>query len=199
MTKERRREQVLRAAKALFSKKGFHKVSIADIIQRAGIARGTFYIYFKSKRDIFYCLLESLLQELDQRIKTIEVGKGKPPPLEQLGTNLTKVVTFALEEPQLIHILFHHATGLDNDLDGVLDDFYERVTDRIEWAVTLGIEMGLVRPCNTRLVAIAVRGGIQEVMVGLASKRISALDVKAVVDDLLEFGLRGVLVESLQD
>lgn len=199
MTPEKRRDQVLRAAKAAFSKKGFHQTSVADIIHRARIARGTFYIYFKNKRDIFYCLLDSLLQELDQRIKTIEVGKGKPPPLEQLGGNLTRVVTFALEEPQLIHILFHHAMGLDKDLDRMLDDFYERVTDRIEWAVKLGIEMGLVRPCNTRLVAHAVRGGMQEVMVQVASERISALDVKAVVEDLLEFGLRGVLVESFQD
>ncbi len=199
VTKERRREQVLRAAKEVFSKKGFHKASITDIIQRARIARGTFYLYFKNKRDVFYCLLESLLQELDNRITTIEVGKGKPPPLEQLGANLHRVITFGLDEPQLIQILSHYATGLDKNLDGILDTFYEKVTDRIECAIRLAIDMGLVRPCNTRLVAHAVRGAIQEVMVQLASERISALDVKAVVDDLLDFGLRGVLVESLQD
>ena len=196
--RERRRKQVLRSAKAVFSKKGFHKASIADIIQRAGIARGTFYIYFKNKRDVLHCLLESLLQELDQRIKTIEIGKGKPPPLEQLGGNLTRVITFGLEEPELIQILFHHAMGSDKELDRMRDNFYERVTDRIEWALKLGTEIGLVRPCNTRLVAYSVLGGIQEVMVQLAVHRISALDVKAVVDDLLEFGLRGVLVESFE-
>lgn len=196
MTRQRRREQVLRAAKDVFSKKGFHKASVADIIQRARIARGTFYLYFKNKRDIFHCLLESLLQELDHRIETIEVGKGKPPPLEQLGANLHRVLTLALEEPQLIQILFHHAVGLDKDLDRMLDRFYEKVTDRMEWALKLGIAMGLVRACNTRLVAHAVRGGMQEVMVQLASQRISSLDVKPVVEGLLEFGLRGVLVES---
>ncbi len=44
MVREQRREQVLDAAKAVFAKKGFHRSSIADIIQRAGIARGTFYL-----------------------------------------------------------------------------------------------------------------------------------------------------------
>lgn len=198
MLKERRREQVLDSAKEVFSKKGFHKASISDIIQRAGIARGTFYLYFKNKRHLFNCLLESLLQELDQRIKTIELGEGSPPPLEQLRANLTRVMTFSLEEPQLVQILFHHAVGLDKELDQALHHFYEKVADRIEWALKLGIEMGLVRPCPTRLVAYGVLGGMKEVMGQLASHRISALDVKAIVDGLLEFGLHGVLVESFE-
>jgi len=193
--KERRQEQVLEAAKEVFAKKGFHRASIADIVQKAGIARGTFYLYFKSKRHIFTSLLESLLKELDRRIETIRLGEGHPPPLEQLRANLTRVLTFALEEPELVRILFHHAIGLDREMDQALHRFYEKVVDRIEWALKLGIEMGLVRPCPARLVAYGILGGMKEVMGQLASGRISALDVKAVVDGLLEFGLRGVLVE----
>ena len=196
--KERRREQVFHSAKEVFSQKGFHKASISDIVERAGIARGTFYLYFKNKRHIFSCLLESLLEELDQRIETIELGERNPPPLEQLRANLTRVITLALEEPQLIQIVFHHNMGLDKKLDRELHDFYERVTGRIEWALKLGIEIGLVRPCHTRLVAYGVLGGMKEVMGQLASERISALDLKAVVDSLLEFGLRGTLVESFE-
>ena len=198
MVRERRREQVLDAAKAVFAKKGFHKASIADIIHRAGIARGTFYLYFKNKRHIFDGLLDSLLEELDQRIPTIEVGRGKPPPLEQLKTNITRVTTLSLEEPHLIQILFHHAMGLDRDLDRKVQDFYEMVRGRIEGALGLGIKMGLVRPCHTGLVAYGVLGAMKEVMGQLASNRISPPDVKAVVEDLLDFGLHGVLVEPLE-
>jgi AcrR family transcriptional regulator len=197
MTRERRRRQVLQSAKEVFSKKGFHKASIADIIKRAGIARGTFYLYFKNKRHIFQSLLEALLQELDQRIPTITLGEGHPPPLEQLRANLHQIIALALEEPHLIRILYEHSAGWDKELDRALDHFYERVTERIEWALRLGIDMGLVRPCETRLVACSVRGGIKEVMGQLASNRISARDVKVVVDSLMEFGLRGVLVESV--
>ncbi|MCI0356492.1 MAG: TetR/AcrR family transcriptional regulator, partial [Acidobacteria bacterium] len=56
-----RRAQILRAAKQVFSQKGFHTASVSDIIERAGIARGTFYLYFESKRDVFDKLLEDLL------------------------------------------------------------------------------------------------------------------------------------------
>ncbi len=198
MVKEHRREQVLDSAKAVFAQKGFHKASIADIIQRAGIARGTFYLYFENKRHIFDCLLDSLLEQLDQRIPTIEVGKGKPPPLEQLKTNITRVTTLSLEEPHLIQILFHHAMGLDKELDRKVQAFYEMVRGRIEGALTLGIKMVLVRPCHTRLVAYGVLGAMKEVMGQLALNRISPPDLLGVVEGLLEFGLHGVLVEPLQ-
>ncbi len=140
--------------------------------------------------------MELVLQELDQRIESIELGAGKPPPLDQLRANLTRVITFGLEKPQLIQILLHHAVGWDKEGDRALHRFYERVVDRIEWALKLGIERGLVRHCPTRLVAYGVLGGMKEIMGQLASRRMSALDIKAVVDDLLEFGLRGVLVEA---
>jgi AcrR family transcriptional regulator len=188
----------LDSAKEVFSKKGFHKASISDIVQKAGIARATFYLYFKNKRKLFHSLLDFLLQELDRRVETIKLGPGHPLPLEQLRVNLTRVVTFSMEEPQLIQILFHSAVGMDREFERELDRFYERVVDRIEGALKLGIDMGLVRSGSTRLIAYTVLGGIKEVMVQVASRRISPLNAKAVVDDLLEFGRRGVLLESVE-
>ena len=198
MVRAKRRQQVLDSAKEVFSKKGFHKASIADIVQKAGIARATFYLYFKNKRNLFHSLLEFLLQELDRRVETIKLGEGHPPPLEQLRVNLTRVITFSMEEPQLIQILFHSAVGMDREFERELDRFYERVVDRIEGALRLGIDMGLVRPGSARLIAYTVLGGIKEIMVQVASRRISPLNAKVVVDDLLEFGRRGVLLESVE-
>jgi AcrR family transcriptional regulator len=197
VTREKRRRQVLQSAKAVFGKKGYHQASIADIIQRAGIARGTFYLYFKNKRHIFRFLLEAFLEELDRRIQTIIVGAGNPPPLEQLRGNLQRVIALAAEEPYLVRILFRGHAGSDEELDRDVHRFYERVADRIECAIRQGIEIGLVRPCDTRLVAYGVLGGIKEVMGQLAFGRISTFQFKAAADSLMEFGLRGVLVESV--
>jgi hypothetical protein len=118
--------------------------------------------------------------------------------LEQLRVNLIWVITFSMEEPQLIQILFHSAVGMDREFERELDRFYERVVDRIEGALKLGIDMGLVRPGSTRLIAYTVLGGIKEIMVQVASRRISPQNAKVVVDDLLEFGRLGVLLESVE-
>src|SRR5260370_1358208 len=53
MERQARRAQVLRHAKRIFARKGYHRTNVADIIARARIARGTFYLYFQNKKDLF--------------------------------------------------------------------------------------------------------------------------------------------------
>jgi len=51
------REKLLQAAEAEFGERGFPDASIASITQRAGVALGTFYVYFDSKEEIFRALV----------------------------------------------------------------------------------------------------------------------------------------------
>lgn len=50
--KQIKRESLLETAFRLFTSKGIHKTSISDIVADAGVAKGTFYLYFKDKYDI---------------------------------------------------------------------------------------------------------------------------------------------------
>jgi len=50
--KLRKRESLLDTAFELFTTKGLHNTSISDIVEQAGVAKGTFYLYFKDKYDI---------------------------------------------------------------------------------------------------------------------------------------------------
>ena len=144
MERLERRAQVLRHAKRIFARKGYHHTNIADIIARSRIARGTFYLYFQNKRDIFEELLEQALRELRGRIQRLRIGPGEPNPVEQLGDNLSRVLSFVLAERELTDILLNHSTGFDRDLDARIRDFYERVVDQIQRSLDLGIEMNLV-------------------------------------------------------
>lgn len=55
-----RREAILQAARTVFARKGFHGTTIADIAEQAGIALGTFYLYFPSKNAVFAALHDRL-------------------------------------------------------------------------------------------------------------------------------------------
>jgi len=48
--------QVLQAAEKLFAKKGFYPTAIDDIAKEARLAKGTIYLYFDSKEDLFFLL-----------------------------------------------------------------------------------------------------------------------------------------------
>ena len=50
--KMKKREYLLDTAFKLFTEKGIHNTSISDIVEQAGVAKGTFYLYFKDKYDI---------------------------------------------------------------------------------------------------------------------------------------------------
>jgi AcrR family transcriptional regulator len=200
MERQARREQVLYHAKRIFARKGYHRTNIADIITRARIARGTFYLYFHNKKDLFEELLEQVLGELRQRIQRLRIGPGEPDPVDQLRNNLRRVLNFLLAERELTDILLNHAVGFDRELDNRIRDFYERVTEQIQRSLELGIQMRLVRDCDTQAVACCILGGIKEV-VGESSRH-RRRDIGGLADEILHFGLRGVarpeLLASLQ-
>ena len=50
--KQQKRDSLLESAFSLFIDHGFNKTSISDIVNQAGVAKGTFYLYFKDKYDI---------------------------------------------------------------------------------------------------------------------------------------------------
>jgi AcrR family transcriptional regulator len=190
MEREARREQVLRHAKRIFARKGYHRTNISDIITHARIARGTFYLYFSNKRELFEELLAQVLNELQLRIHRLRTGPGEPNPVEQLRANLRRVLGLVLSERELTDILLNHAVGFDRDLDERIADFYERVVDQIQRSLDLGIEMNLVRRCDTRVAGYCILGGIKEVVA--QASRVRRRDITRLADEILDFGLRGV-------
>lgn len=67
---ERRRLQtrnlLIQAALQLVLEKGYDSISIQDITDRADLGRGTFYIHFKNKEDVFWTAFREIIQELEQ-------------------------------------------------------------------------------------------------------------------------------------
>ena len=56
--KGRRRQQIMIAAKRIFSLKGFNKATMEDIANEAELSPGTLYLYFKSKEEMFLFLID---------------------------------------------------------------------------------------------------------------------------------------------
>ena len=188
-----RRTQILRCAKEVFSKSGFHNASVADLIDEAGIARGTFYLYFASKRAIFDTLLQNLLQELRTRIQPIELGPGKPEPLLQLKANIRRVLELVIQEPELIQILLHQASGADKQAAATIRVFYNRVQELTERALEHGKRIGLIRPCDSRIVAACILGSVKEVADWLTARRSEPPAMDVLVEEIVNFGLGGLL------
>jgi AcrR family transcriptional regulator len=70
--KERRRQQIIVAAKRIFSAKGFNKATVEDIAEEAEISPGTIYIYFKNKDELYASLSIRILQHLNIRLEHVK-------------------------------------------------------------------------------------------------------------------------------
>jgi AcrR family transcriptional regulator len=139
---------------------------------------------------LFEELLEQVVTELTQRVQRLCVGPGQDHPVEQLRANLNRVLDYVLAERELTDILLNHSTGFDRELDAKIQDFYDRIAALIQRSLDLGIEMKLVRSCDTRAVSYAILGGIKETIAMLSRSR--ETDPSALVEQILDFGLRGV-------
>jgi AcrR family transcriptional regulator len=195
MERQERREQVLRSAMEVFAHKGYHATSVGDIIKRARIARGTFYLYFENKHQIFEAILELALQGLVSRLQRIELSPQSPPPLEQLRANVSRVIAFLLSERELTQILLRHAEGLDAEFDQRLSAFYDTIMDLVDGVLRAGQHMALVRPCDRRIVAACILGSVKEVMARVTSGAGHAPDLEVVIDEVVNFGLRGIFYD----
>ena len=66
-----RRFEILMAAKDLFEQQGYALTSVESIIKRAGVAKGTFYYYFKSKREILQALVVHVGQSMREEMERV--------------------------------------------------------------------------------------------------------------------------------
>lgn len=198
-----RRRQILDAAKQVFADAGYHGASINAIIEKAQIARGTFYLYFESKAAVFDSILDEAMAQLRARIHRIEVADpAAPPPQVQLRDQVVATLGYVVGDRALAELLLQSAHAPEAEATERLGQFYGEVRRLIVRALEQGAVIGLVRKCQPELVAGALLGmvrGVIEVMMlhpePDASSPGPRYTVEDVVNEVIAVGLRGVLAD----
>lgn len=184
-----RRAQLLQAGREVFGRKGYHAANVADIIESAGVARGTFYNYFASKRAIFQAVLQELMEAVTRSVTPIDIEQPIPP---QVRDNLYYIVSSLQELGDGARILFTDAAGIDAEGAEAMREFYGLATHRIARALQTGQHMGLVRAGDTQITASCLLGMLKEpVFQGLL--RGQAFDVDGVVEAIFALVGAGLL------
>jgi len=95
---------ILNSARELFNKKGFENVSMADVAAEAEVAKGTVYIYFQSKQEILYSILEPLLFRFCKDMTKCFAGENEPAD-QALKKFVELLYDFYIQEPDCHHLL----------------------------------------------------------------------------------------------
>ncbi len=179
------KRRLIESAKKVFSERGYYNAQISHIIDEAGVARGTFYLYFRSKEEIFKEILNEVVEELKRRIKPLDINRN---PVEQIVENIASVIDFALKNKELAIIVLKK--NCDSKLFKDIEEFYEEITELIKKSLIKGIELGIIRKCDTDIVARTVLGSVKEVILSLLDKE--NVNVNKVAEELVLIGLKGI-------
>jgi AcrR family transcriptional regulator len=108
--KERRRQQIMVAAKRVFANRGFAKSTMEDIAHEAELSPGTIYLYFKNKDELYASLSLRVLQYLNIRLEQI-LRESRLPTSDMIGELKQALMDVYAFDPTILLNMFHLQSG----------------------------------------------------------------------------------------
>jgi AcrR family transcriptional regulator len=146
------RQKILKAAEEVFGKKGYHQSSIIEITQRAGVAQGTFYVYFPNKESAFTELVKALSYSWRREVAEAIQGISDRVEVEQVGFRI--FFAFLHKHPHL-HFIVRQAQFVDEEL---FRWYYRRLAEGYVQGLTQAMEAGQIRSLNPECLAYCLMG-----------------------------------------
>lgn len=200
MPAQERREQILDASAEVFSRKGYRMASVSDIVDGAGIGRGTFYLYFDSKREIFLELIEAFFQGyakvLEENHRHLEEAFNTGGMvLRTWRDNMLRVLEYHKDSPHLTNIVYREAMGRDEDFSARVGELSQLAREKLVAEFQMMCDRGMMRECDVEVVASFVMGSaIYLVMEHLQQKKNA--DVERLADMMVEYHIRALIPEA---
>jgi AcrR family transcriptional regulator len=189
-TKEERRQSILNHARDVFAKRGYHTAKIDDIVAAAGVARGTFYLYFEDKRAIFEEIVDRTIARLGMAILRVDPHHPSRSVTDQIKENIRRIVALLLEDRATTKILLSDAIGVDPAFDRKLASFYGELSLVLEESLRDGQGLGVVEATgDARLYSYLTMGALKELLFQVILRGAEVPEDK-LVDVMFEF-LRG--------
>jgi NAD(P)-dependent dehydrogenase (short-subunit alcohol dehydrogenase family)/AcrR family transcriptional regulator len=152
---EKRREQIVLAAIKLFAKKGFHRTTLRNLAEEAGLSQGNIYDYVGSKEDIFFLIHQfaagSAMEAMTKALEQVS------DPLERLRRMVRAEFTTMDGLADAIMLIYQEGHILKKPLLRSLLKKERAHLEVIESIIEQCVETGALRECNARVLANLVK------------------------------------------
>lgn len=129
--KAERRAVIIQAAGEVFAAKGYQQATVAEIGRRAGMGKGTIYVYFKSKADIFVAVFDAYAGEMvDRREAEVAEDNG---PADQVLLHMARMSARDMEalKPLFSLVIDFWASAALEDLQVIMAAKFKQIYDRL--------------------------------------------------------------------
>jgi AcrR family transcriptional regulator len=156
---EARPDEVLDAAMELFIEKGFASTRVEDIARRAGLSKGTVYLYFPSKEAVLEGLVRRAIVPIaDTALQTLHDYEGDPRIVIGLVLNM---LAARLTDPKIIampKLIFREVLGFPELAQMYRREVLDRIIPAVEGLIKRGIEQGYLRQVDPSLTIRSIIG-----------------------------------------
>lgn len=159
--------EILDAARKVFARKGFNNATVDEIAEAAGVAKGTVYLYFESKREIY---LEALRQGFAAAMEEIERNmEAAPTAAEKIRAFMNTRVQYAEQNRDFVAI-FHAEFGNLRAacLNKEFRSLYLRQAKALGEVIRHAVEQGEIRPVRAEATGFV----LYEMTRGLVTQRL---------------------------
>jgi AcrR family transcriptional regulator len=171
----------------VFYANGYHKTTIKDITSEAGVAAGTFYLYFKNKFVLYKYLLIEIQHDIRRTIaQKVSLVEGR---YEKEREGLKTFIQYTIDNPHSYNIIWE-SLFIDKTL---FMDYYSGFAKRYEKGLNQSIKDGEMHDVDTELVSYILMGianfiGLK-VLFNLGSNKD---DIELVVDKVMKIMKTGI-------
>ena len=144
-----RREQLVAVGMRLFSSRPYDTISIDEIAQEAGIAKGLLYYYFPSKRDFYVAVVRSAADKM----QALTMPNERVPPVDRLMHSVEAYLDYVETHARGYATLLRGGIGSDDEVRAIVDGTREQVLEHALESLPLAGE-------PSPALRVAVRGWI---------------------------------------
>jgi AcrR family transcriptional regulator len=154
---EQRRAELLQTAQKLFYANDYENTSVADIIDSVGIAKGTFYHYFKTKDELLNELIENLADAIAHQLEQI-VTAPSMNAIEKLNTFFINAGNYKKENKEMVIMAAVAMYRTENIVlkEKMIHSFFRRSAPMISSIINQGISEGVFHTEYGDLVAYTI-------------------------------------------
>ena len=190
--KDARPQEIVAAALESFVERGYAATRLDDVARRAGVTKGTLYLYFPNKEELFKAVIRGTL--IAELARITDTREGHQPSIESLIADFQRLADTPIGAiPKLV---LSEAANFPEIARFYLDEVVARGLRAIRAALQRGIDAGTFRFIDTEYAAYCVAGPLLLSVLwkhSLAPVADRALDLGALCrthHDLLLNGLR---------
>ena len=181
-----RRQELLEAARDVFARVGYAQATIDDVVERAGVARGTFYLYFEDKRAVFAELVDRFSARLTMTILPIDTGDPARPVAGQVRENILRIIRACLNDRETAKVLLEGGPGTDPVGDRKLHTFFDELLLYLTDSLREGQRLGIVAEGEPRVLAHLTIGAMKELMYQAVTLGLSEESAEALADQVFD-------------